>query len=146
MSSAAFVSFWLNDFLFGIEVGLVQEVVRGQALTSIPLAPPSVCGLLNLRGQIVTALDLRPCLQLPPADPGADPVFIVTRTAEGVISLMVDDIDDVVDVTDLPWAPPPETLGGTAREVIRGSYTLADRLLLALDVGRTVTQGTSFTR
>ena len=111
----------------------------------MPLAPPVVRGLINLRGQIVTAIDLRRRLDL--SDRPADqlPVNVVVHTDDGAVSLLVDEIGDVLEVPEELFERPPETLQGTARELIRGAYKLPDRLLLILDTERTVclTEGRS---
>src|SRR5262245_37201472 len=102
-------------------------------MTRVPLAHPVVRGLINLRGQIVTAIDLRRRLDFP--DPPADqlPVNVVVNTDDGAVSLLVDDIGDVLQVSEELFEPPPETLRGLARKLIRGAYKLNDRLLLLLD-------------
>src|SRR5271170_5150484 len=106
-------------------------------MTRVPLAPPVVRGLINLRGQIVTAIDLRRRLEL--SDRPADqlPVNVVVQTDDGAVSLLVDEIGDVLEVPEMEFESPPETLNGIARELIRGAYKLADRLLLILDTEKT---------
>ncbi|MTV27068.1 chemotaxis protein CheW [Nitriliruptoraceae bacterium ZYF776] len=139
MSTARqYCTFRLDHLTFGVEVARVQEVIRPQQLTRVPLADPVVEGLINLRGQIVTALDLRRRLELPPRPDGRDPMNIVVRTAAGELSLLVDEIGDVVDVDEATFEGPPETLEGVARELIVGAYKLDDRLLLILDTARAV--------
>ena len=133
-----FCSFRLAHLTFGIEVDRVQEVLRSQALTPVPLAHEVVRGLINLRGQIVTAIDLRRRLDLPEREAGEEPMNIVVRTSGGELSLLVDAIGDVVDVAEATFEGPPETLDGVARELITGTYKLDDRLLLVLDTDRAV--------
>ena len=128
-----FCTFRLTDLMFGIEVERVQEVIRAQPMTGVPLANPVVEGLINLRGQIVTALDLRRRLELPPREEGEEPTNIVVRTSMGQLSLLVDRIGDVVDVDEATFESPPETLEGVARELITGAYKLDNVLLLVLD-------------
>jgi purine-binding chemotaxis protein CheW len=129
-------TFSVDGQLYGVDVMDVQEVIRRHEITRVPLAPRIVRGLINLRGQIVTAVDLRRRLELPerPADDLARNV--VLRTADGVVSLLVDDVGDVVDVDAASFEPPPVTLRGVAGDVIRGAYKLKDRLLLVLDTER----------
>lgn len=131
-----YCTFFLDGYYFGIDVLEVQEVIRCQPMTPTPLAPPVVRGLMNLRGQIVTALDLRRRLDLPDRPDGAAPVNVIVPTDDGAVSLLVDEIGDVVAVTDGAFERPPETLRGPARDLIRGAYKLSDRLLLALDLDR----------
>ena len=124
---------------YGLDVQHVQEVLRYQELTRVPLAPAVVRGLINLRGQIIAALDLRLRLGLPPLPAGRRPVNVVVRTADGPVSLLADEIGDVLELPESALEPPPETLQGTARELIRGTYPLTDRLLLILDLDKIVT-------
>lgn len=111
----------------------VQEVIRWQQMTRVPLAPPAVSGLINLRGQIVTAVDLRRRLGFPDRAMSLQPMNVVVRTADGVVSLLVDEIGDVVEVTAEMFEPPPETLDEGTRALVRGVYKLPGRLLLVLD-------------
>jgi purine-binding chemotaxis protein CheW len=133
-----FCTFTLAGLLFGIEVDRVQEVIRSLELTTVPLANSVVEGLINLRGQIVTALDLRRRLELPERTDGERPMNIVVRVGDGALSLLVDEIGDVVDVDEDAFEVAPETLEGVARELIRGVYKLDGRLLLVLDIDRAV--------
>lgn len=136
--SNQYCTFHLDQFFFGIEVQKVQEVLRFQEMTRVPLAPPVVEGLINLRGQIVTAIELRRRLELQPRPDGQLPMNVVVRTEDGPVSLLVDEIGDVLEMDDDSFERPPETLRGIARELIRGAYKLKDRLLLTLDIEKTV--------
>jgi purine-binding chemotaxis protein CheW len=131
-------TFYLDRLLFGIEVEKVQEVLRYQEMTRVPLASRAVEGLINLRGQIVTAIDLRQRLELGVREPGALPMNVVVRTDDGAVSLLVDEIGDVLEVDDATFEQPPETVRGVARELIRGVHKLRDELLLVLDTERAV--------
>jgi purine-binding chemotaxis protein CheW len=131
-----YVSCLVDDVMVGIKVEAVQEVTSGSELTHVPFAPPVVSGLLNLRGQIVTTIDLRRCLQLccRPAD--QRPVHLILRTDEGCVGLLVDQVCDVLEVDDDQFEVLPKTLGGSLRELIAGAYKLDGGLLLALDTER----------
>jgi purine-binding chemotaxis protein CheW len=131
-------TFSLDGLFFGVEVQNVQEVIRYQEMTRIPLAPRVVSGLINLRGQIVTAIDLRTRLGLAERPAKQLPMNVVVRTDEGAVTLLVDEIGDVLEVNQDTFEPPPETLQGVARSLIRGVYKLKDRLLLALDIQKSV--------
>lgn len=136
-----FCTFFLNDIFFGIDVRDVQEVIRYQEMTSVPLAPLDVCGLINLRGQIVTTIDLRRRLGM-----SASPVLstslleeqlpynIIVRTDAEVVSLLVDDIGDILELPIDNFEPPPTTLKGRLRQVLQGAYKLKDGFLLILDI------------
>jgi purine-binding chemotaxis protein CheW len=110
-------------------------------MTRVPQAPEVIEGLINLRGQIVTAIDMRRRLLLPPRASDQTPINVVVRTEDGAVSLLVDEIGDVLDVDDATYERPPENLDPAAVELIRGVYKLQDRLLLVLDTDRTVDLG-----
>src|SRR3954464_4816791 len=95
-----YCTFYLDGHYFGLDVLKVQEIIRYQEMTRVPLAPPVVRGLINLRGQIVTAIDLRRRLEL--AERPADhlPVNVVVHTEDGAVSLLVDEIGDVLEVPE----------------------------------------------
>ena len=135
-ASRQFATFRLDDYYFGVEVLRVQEVIRYQDMTRVPLAPRVVQGLINLRGQIVTAIDLRRRFDLPERQDGEQPMNVVVRTSDGVVSLLVDGIGDVIETSPADFEPAPETIHGAARELVTGVYKLKDRLMLALDVER----------
>jgi purine-binding chemotaxis protein CheW len=128
------MTFHVDGHLFGVEVAAVQEVVRYQPMTRVPLAPPALSGLINLRGQIIPAVDLRRRLGFPDRPAGELPMDVIVRTGDGMVSLLVDRIGDVVEVSEDAFEEPPDTLAGIARELIRGAYKLPGALLLSLDV------------
>jgi purine-binding chemotaxis protein CheW len=130
-------TFVLGDLLCGMEVDRVQEVLRFREMTDVPLAPASVRGLINLRGQIVTAIDLRQRLGMEPLPEGGQPMNIVIRVADGMVSLLVDEIRDVLEVDERLYEPPPESIDDALKQLVRGVYKLEKRqLLLQLDLDR----------
>ncbi len=137
-----FCTFMLGDLFFGVEVHKVQEVIRYQEMTAVPLASEEVSGLINLRGQIVTAIDLRRRLLLNERPPGELPMNVVIRTDDGAVSLLVDEIEDVREVDTEQFERPPETIKGVARDLIQGVYKLRDQLLLILDTEKTINRVT----
>jgi purine-binding chemotaxis protein CheW len=136
-----FATFFIHGVMFGVEVLQVQEVLRYQTMTGVPLAPDVVEGLINLRGQIVMAVDMRRRLELPPRDAARTPMNMIVRSDDGAVSLLVDEIGDVVDVEDAIFERPPANITAVTRELTRGVYKLKDRLLLVLDVKQAVTIG-----
>ncbi|MGC1373642.1 MAG: chemotaxis protein CheW [Candidatus Sulfotelmatobacter sp.] len=132
--TSQFCTFYLDKLLFGVELKGVQEVIRSLEMTRLPLAPAVVSGLMNLRGQIVTAVDLRRRLNLEAAAPDARPMNVVVRSEDGAVSLLVDEIGDVVEVEESSFETPPETLRGSVRTMILGVHKLNDRLLHVLDI------------
>jgi purine-binding chemotaxis protein CheW len=132
-TSQQFCTFFLEGSLFGVPVPQVQEVIRFHEMTRVPLAPDVVEGMINLRGQIVIAIDLRRKLSLPARKEGELPVNVVIRSADGAVSLMVDEIGDVVEVEESTFEAPPETLRGEVRSMILGVHKLQGRLMHVLD-------------
>ncbi len=136
MSRHKISTFRVDGELFGVDALLVQEVSRYLELTPVPLAPAAVGGVMNLRGEVVTALDLRRLLGRPDRPADAKPMNVVLRNEGGSVSLLVDDIESVEDVEDSAFEPIPDTVTGAAREFLSGAYKMPDGLLLALDVSR----------
>ncbi|CAN5125859.1 N/A [soil metagenome] len=130
-----YCTFNLAGQTFGIDVLHVQEVIRPQRLTRVPLASSVIRGLMNLRGQIVTVLDLRRRLELPERDDIENSLNVVVQTADGAVSLLVDEVGDVIRVLTADREPPPDTLNGIPAQLISGVYPLADRLLMILEIG-----------
>jgi purine-binding chemotaxis protein CheW len=136
---SGYCSFFVEDLLLGVLVTDVQEVIRHLPSTRVPLADAVVGGLINLRGQILTTLDLRRRLGLPPRGEGADPpMHVIVRSADGLLSLQVDAVGDVLDVDGAVVEPPPESLRPPLRGLVRGVIKLDRRLLVVLDTERTV--------
>jgi len=140
-ASGQYSTFFVADMFFGVDVLQVQEVLRAQQMSPVPQAPDVIEGLINLRGQIVTAIDMRRRLQLEPRAGDVAPMNMVVRTADGAVSLLVDEIGDVLDMDAANYERPPEGLDSAARELIRGVYKLKDRLLLVLDTEKAVEVG-----
>jgi purine-binding chemotaxis protein CheW len=137
-STQQFCTFFLDGYVFGVQVEQVREVIRYQEMTRVPLVPAVVRGLINLRGQIITAIDLRRRLGMKDLPTGQLPMNVVVRTEDGAISFLVDEIGDVIEVQDDTFEPVPETLQGPAREVVHGVHKLPGRLMLVLDIERAV--------
>ena len=138
METRQLCTFFLDGHHLGIDVTQVQEVIRSQELTTVPLAPREILGLINLRGQIVSALDLRRRLGLPDRPEGQPPMNVVIRTPDGSLSLLVDAIGDVVEVHETDFEAPPDTMRGLPRLLIRGAYKLDGGLLALLDTDTAV--------
>ena len=128
-----FSTFYVGDLFFGIEVLKVQEVLRYLEMTGVPLAPEVIKGLINLRGQIVTAVDMRRKLGLPKRPDDETPMNMVVRSDDGPVSLLVDEIGDVVDVTAATYERAPDNVPQHQREMIEGVYKLDGRLMLVLN-------------
>jgi purine-binding chemotaxis protein CheW len=131
-----FATFFLGDNYFGIEVERVQEILRSQEMTPVPLSSPVVRGLINLRGEIVTAIDLRRRLGLPALAEGQPLMNVVVRSPGGGVSLLVDDIGDVVETCAASFELPPETLSLNQRAMFVGVHKLDNRLMHILDCAK----------
>lgn len=138
MASRQYATFEVDNQLFGLDVAKVQEVLSFDEYTPVPLAPTSVGGLFNLRGQVIAAVDFRVQLGLPPRDTTRPAMNVIVRTQDEPVSLLVDRIGEVVDLNDTDFEPPPDTLTGHSRDLITGAFKLDGRLMLALDTTRAV--------
>ncbi len=138
MASRQFATFEVDDQLFGVEVDTVQEVLSYNEYTPVPLAPPAVGGLFNLRGQVIAAVDLRVQLGLARQAMQGPVMNVILRGDGEPVSLLVDRIGEVVDLDDDTFEPPPDTLSGPTRELVVGTFKLDGRLMLALDVNQAV--------
>jgi purine-binding chemotaxis protein CheW len=127
-------TFTLGRLFCGIDVSRVREVLRYREMTPVPLVANEVSGLLNLRGQIVTAIDLRRRLGLPELPPPAQPMNIVVSASDGNVSLLVDNIDDVLELDDDDFERPPESLDSHMRGLLEGVFKLQGSLLHVLQV------------
>jgi purine-binding chemotaxis protein CheW len=128
------VSFTLAGEVFALRVHDVQEVMMAQPLTPVPLAPEHIVGLLNLRGQIMPAVDLRRWLHFAPREAGADSRLIVLKTHGESLSLVVDAIGDVLDLPEVDWRDPPDTLAARHRGSVVGICPIEGCVVLGLDV------------
>ena len=140
-STRQFATFFIDGLMFGVEVLHVQEVLRYQEMTRVLLAPEVIEGLINLRGQIVMAVDMRRRLELPPREAGRMPMNMIVRSDDGAVSLLVDEIGDVLDVDESVFERPPDNITPVTRDLTQGVYKLKDRLLLVLDVKKAVAHG-----
>jgi len=131
-----FCTFYIDDTLFGVEVLDVQEVLRYQDITEVPLAASEIKGLINLRGQIITAIDLRNRMNLPPRQNGQQPMNVVIRIHNEVISFLVDSIGDVLEVNDELFEKSPHTVDDSTRALVAGVYKLEGKLLMVLDAAK----------
>lgn len=129
-------TFYLNGFYFGLEIEDVQEMIRQPPLTRIPLAPPDLCGLMNLRGQVIPVVDLSCRLGLRSASCGIGDETtynIVVNAIADVVSFIVDDIGDVLHCESEAFEPPPAHLNADIRCFLKGAYKLEQGFLLVLD-------------
>ncbi len=128
-------TFYVAGRLYGIDVTRVQEVVRPMPTTSIPLADQYVHGLINLRGQVVTALSLRDLFVLKEAAP-KELMNVICKADGSLISLLVDEIGDVVELDSSEFEHTPNTIPEGVRRYMTRVYKVGDNLLSILDVDK----------
>jgi purine-binding chemotaxis protein CheW len=149
-----FCTFFLNNIYFGIDVLQVQEIIGFAELTRIPLAPEDILGLINLRGQIVTIIDIKRRLEMR-SNPNMkdftnqdrnnsdfnlyNSYNIILRFNSELVSLLVDEVGDVIEVAESDFESPPASLKGKMRKVLHGAYKLKDKFLLVLDTEKLLT-------
>lgn len=134
-----FVTVMLDGQILGIPVLAVHDVLNAQQITKIPQSQDWVAGVLNLRGKIVTAIDLRRRLGLPPREDGSKSMSVVVEHNEEPYSLQIDRVGEVLSLEDQLFEKNPVTLDPRWREVSNGIYRLKDQLLPILDVDRLLT-------
>lgn len=130
----SFVTMTVAGQLFGIPVLFVQDVLGPQRLTRIPLAPPEVAGSLNLRGRIVTAIDVRTRLGLPPRTDDSRGMSVVVDFQGELYSLQIDQVGEVLSLSPDGFESNPPTLDPRWRDISRGIYRLKEQLLVVIDV------------
>ena len=137
------VSIRVGEETFGVPVLCVQDVIAPVRIDVVPLAPAEVAGSLNLRGRIVTAIDIRTRLGLPRRDADAPHMSVIVDRSGELYALQVDDVGDVLWLADADLEPAPISLTPDWRAVCDGLYRLEDRLMLVLNVERFLTLPTA---
>ncbi len=132
----AFVTLTLADQICAVPVLGVRDILGEQTITRIPLAPPEIAGSLNLRGRIVTAIDLRRRLQLPPAPQNVERMSVVAELGGDLYALLVDHVGEVVSPPSSAFERNPPTLNETWASFSLGIYRLEGHLMVVLDVAR----------
>ena len=136
-----FCTFFINKIYFGIDILQVQEVIRFTQITPVPLAPPDILGLINLRGKIVTIIDIKSRLQMNQNIKNYENNYnIILNNKLELVSLIVDEIGDVVEVAEIEFEPPPATLKAEISSLLQGAYKLQDKFLLILNVDKALAQ------
>jgi len=131
-----FVSFTIGKQLFGVPILQVQDILKPDSIASIPLAPPEIKGSINLRGRIVTVIDVRVRLGLEPKEDMTDAMGVTVEHNQDLYTLLVDQIGDVVSLSTDKFEKNPGTLDAKWREFASGVFRLEERLMVVLDVER----------
>ena len=126
------VAFHLANEIYGVEISLINEIIRMRAITQIPRTPPDIEGVINLRGKIVPILDLRRRLGLPTAERSSATRIIVVETNDCTVGMVVDGVDGVLRMTESCIEPPAQLVGNLDADYIRGVGKTDDRLVILL--------------
>ena len=129
-----FVAVTVGGQAFGVPVLQVQDVIKGGVINATPMAPPEVAGLLNLRGRIVTAIDMRVRLGLAPREPGEGFLCVIVELASDLYALMVDDVGEVQWLDAEHYEATPPTASKAWRELTEGLYRREGELMLVLSI------------
>jgi purine-binding chemotaxis protein CheW len=135
-SAPELVLFAVGELLCGLDVRQVQEINRNIAIAPVRRAPPFVRGVVNLRGQLVTVIDLRRKLGLEPAALHPGMRIVVSKARRGLVGLLVDSVADIIPVEPTELEPPPANVKGVSGEFFGAVYKLDDRLAGVLDLGQ----------
>jgi purine-binding chemotaxis protein CheW len=137
--SGQLCGFKVGSGFYAISVLEVQEVIKPQLVTKVPSSPIYIQGLINLRGQIVTAISLKSLFGLENSNERSeDYMNIIVRAGESLYALVVDEILDVIDVDEKTFEPTPDTIDEKVRVLISGVYKLDTNLLMLLDLEKTL--------
>jgi purine-binding chemotaxis protein CheW len=128
-------TFWLGGQLMGLRASEVREVVQDPPITPVPLLPPVIRGVFNVRGELVTVLDLRRRLGLPD-EQSPSAIHLIVPTLDGTVSLLADRQGDVLETDRASFEAPPTGIAGVAGDCVLGAYKLPGRLLVVLDTGK----------
>jgi len=131
-----FVTFTIAGQMFGLPIGRVQDVFKPARITQVPLASAEIAGVLNLRGRIVTAIDMRQRLEVNKRENGDAPIAIGIEAKSESFGLLVDAVGEVLKLPDVDREPNPINLGGKLAALSDGVYRLEGQLLVVLDVDR----------
>lgn len=138
MSTKQYSTFFVADRLYGIDVVQVQEITKTMPITHVPLAPKYVHGLINLRGQIATAVGLRELFELPKSADTSETLSVVCKDDGMLLSLLIDRVGDVLEVNDSDFEPTPETISPNVSRFMSGVYKIPGNLLSIIEVSKII--------
>ncbi len=135
-----FATFYVGNLLLGIEIGAVQEINRQLEVTPVPGAPRQVRGVINLRGEVATVIDLRTVLGMTPAEETRFTRNLIIHSQEESIGLYVDKISDILAINTSDISPAPSNVQGVDGKFIRGVYAMPAEIVVLLDVERVLAE------
>ena len=137
MSSSQFSTFWVDDRLYGVNIKMVQEITKSMNVTQVPLAPGFIKGLINLRGQIATAVGLRELFEIT-QNTGSGKINVVCKSESYLLALVVDEVGDVLELEDNLFERTPETVSMGVSRFMSGVYKLPNNLLSVIDIQKII--------
>lgn len=138
MGTNQFSTFWVDERLYGVNIKMVQEITKSMNLTEVPLAPNYIKGLINLRGQIATAVGLRELFEINGANENAGKINVVCKSESYLLSLVVDQVGDVLELEDSQFETTPETVSPSVTKFMSGVYKLPNSLLSVIDIQKII--------
>lgn len=138
MNTNQFSTFRVDGRFYGVNVKLVQEITQAMPLTRVPLAPEYISGLINLRGQIATAIGLRELFRLSPKPEKISGINVICKIDGPLLSLVVDEIGDVLEVNDHDFEQTPDTVDPSVAQFMSGVYKLPNEILSIIDVNKLI--------
>jgi len=138
MSTNQFSTFWVDQRLYGVNIKMVQEITKSMTVTEIPLAPSYIKGLINLRGQIATAVGIRELFKINKSDPMGGKINVVCKSEAYLLSLVVDEVGDVLELDDNLFEMTPETVSKEVSTFMGGVYKLPNNLLSVIDIQKII--------
>jgi purine-binding chemotaxis protein CheW len=138
MSTNQFSTFLIDDRLYGVNIRVVQEITKSMAVTEVPLSPGHIKGLINLRGQIATAVGLRELFEINASEKENGKINVVCKSEAYLLSLVVDEVGDVLELDDILFDPTPETVSLGVSKFMSGVYKLPDNLLSVIDIQKII--------
>lgn len=140
-SEVQFATFYVGDMLLGVDIRHVQEINRHSQITAVPHAPNYVRGVINLRGDVATVIDLRTVLGLPKSEATREARNLIVHHQGEAIGLMVDRISDILTLREDEISPPPANVEGVDGRLMQGVYTLESEIVVLLDVDQALAGG-----
>lgn len=138
MSTNQFSTFWVDERLYGVNIKMVQEITKSMNVTEVPLAPTYIKGLINLRGQIATAVGLRELFEIKPTNADNGKINVVCKSEAYLLSLVVDGVGDVLELDDPLFEETPETVSPEVSKFMSGVYKLPNNLLSVIDIQKII--------
>jgi purine-binding chemotaxis protein CheW len=138
MSSNQFSTFWVDERLYGVNIKMVQEITKSMTLTEVPLAPNYIKGLINLRGQIATAVGLRELFEINRSDAENGKINVVCKCESYLLALVVDEVGDVLELEDNQYEYTPETVAPQVSRFMTGVYKLPNNILSVIDIQKII--------